>query len=136
MTSRSDIEKTVRSVYAARVSGDLDGVMTGIADDCRFAINGAGTGVPALAAASKGKAAIKPVMKEFIDTWRFDQWKELSLLVDGEKACLHWRARITCVPTGKSEDFEVLDIITFRDGKIVDFHQATDTAMVMKLATP
>jgi ketosteroid isomerase-like protein len=136
MTSRTDIEKTVRSVYAARVSGDLDGVMTGIADNSRFALNGRGTGVPALAAASKGKADIRKMMKELIDTWRFDEWKELSLLVDGEKACLHWRARITCVPTGKSEDFEVLDIITFRDGKIVDFHQATDTAMVMKLATP
>jgi ketosteroid isomerase-like protein len=136
MTSRADIEKTVRSVYAARVSGDLDGVMTGLADNCCFALNGRGTGVPALAAASTGKASIRQVMKELIDSWRFDQWKELSLLVDGEKACLHWRARITCVPTGKSEDFEVLDIITFRDGKIVDFHQATDTAMVMKLATP
>jgi ketosteroid isomerase-like protein len=136
MTSRADIEKTVRSVYAARVSGDLDSVMTGLADDCRFALNGRGTGVPALAAASTGKASIRQVMKELIDSWRFDQWKELSLLVDGEKACLHWRARITCVPTGKSEDFEVLDIITFRDGKIVDFHQATDTAMVMKLAAP
>jgi ketosteroid isomerase-like protein len=136
MTSRADIEKTVRSVYAARVSGDLEGVMTGLADNCRFALNARGTGVQALAAASQGKASIRQVMKELIDSWRFDQWRELSLLVDGEKACLHWRARITCVPTGKSEDFEGLDIITFRDGKIVDFHQATDTAMVMKLAAP
>src|ERR1044072_7208132 len=87
MTSRADIEKTVRSVYAARVSGNLDGVMTGIADNSRFALNGRGTGVPALAAASKGKADIRKVMKDLIDTWRFDEWKELSLLVDGEKAC-------------------------------------------------
>jgi hypothetical protein len=30
---------------------------------------------------------------------------------------------------------EVMDMITFRKGKIVEFRQSTDTAMVMSLAS-
>lgn len=135
MTSRAHIEDTIRSLYAARCCGDLDGVMKGIADDAVFALNGRGTGVPAMATASQGTGEIRPMLQELIQTWRFDDWKELALLVDGEKALLHWTARVTCIPTGKIEQFEVFDLVTFRDGKIVDHRQATDTAMVMSLAS-
>ena len=134
MTSRAHIEETVRSLYAARVRGDLDGVMGGIADAAVFCLNGRGTGVPALCTPSKGRAAIRPLLKDLIDTWRFDDWKELALLVDGERALLHWTARATCVPSGKSENFEVFDLVTFRDGKIIDHRQTTDTALMMSIA--
>jgi hypothetical protein len=43
-------------------------------------------------------------------------------------------ARLTFLPTSKSATLEVVEVITFRDGKIVDFRQSTDTAMVMSLA--
>jgi ketosteroid isomerase-like protein len=134
MTSRAHIEETVRSLYAARVCGDLDAMMSGIADDAVFCLNGRGTGVPALRTPSKGRAAIRPLLKALIDTWRFDDWKELALLVDGERALLHWTARVTCVPSGKSESFEVFDLVTFRDGKIIDHRQSTDTALMMSIA--
>ena len=134
MTSREQIATTIRALYAARVRGDLDTVMKDISKDATFGLNGRGTGVPALAAASKGEAAIRPVLQELINVWRFDDWKEHALLVDGEQAMLHWSARVTCIPTNKTEKFDVYDLITFRDGKIVDFRQSTDTALVMKLA--
>lgn len=135
MTTRAHIESTVRSIYAARVRGDLNEVLAGFADDAVFALNGRGTKVASLSTASKGKAAIRPLMRELIDTWRFDDWKELALLVDGERALLHWTARVTCLPTKKTEQFEVFDLITFRDGEIVDHRQSTDTALVMTLAS-
>jgi ketosteroid isomerase-like protein len=136
MTSRAQIEDTVRSLYAARVRGDLEGVMRGIADDAVFGLNGRGTGQPALAKVSRGKAAIRPVLQQLIETFRFDDWKEQALLVDGERALLHWTARVTCVPTNKSEIFDVFDLVTFRDGKIVDHRQSTDTALIMSIAAP
>jgi len=136
MTSRAHIEETVRSLYAARCCGDLEGVMKGVADDAVFMLNGRGTGHPAMASAKRSKPAIRSTIKDFIDNFRFDDWKELSLLVDGDKALLHWTAKVTCVPTNKSDQFEVFDLLTFRDGKIVDFRQCTDTALVAAIATP
>lgn len=136
MTSREQMANTIRSLYAARVRGDLDAVMKDIAKDATFGLNGRGTGVPALAAASKGEAAIRPIVQELINVWRFDDWTEHALLIDGERAMIHWSARATCIPTKRAEKLDVYDLITFRDGKIVEFRQSTDTAMIMKLAAP
>lgn len=136
MTDRRTIETALRTAYAARVRGDVDATMKYFADDAVFRIHGRGTGVPALSDAAVGKAAIAQAMAQLVEGWRFDDWKELALLVDGDKAALHWTAKATCLATNKSEMLDAFDLVTFRDGKFVDFHQHVDTAMIMRLATP
>jgi len=116
------------------VQEDLEGTLKGVAEHAVFSLNARGTGEKSLSERSKGKAAIRPVLRQLIENWRFDDWKQISLLIDGEKALLHWTARVTCVPTGKSENFDVFDLIKFQDDKIVDYHQSTDTALLMSLA--
>jgi len=135
MTSRAHLEQAIRSLYAARIKGDLDGTMKDLAEDAVFALNGRGTGVPAMSQDCCGKAAVRDVVEQLIQNWRFDDWKEASLLVDGDKLALRWTARVTFIPNGKSATTEVVDLITFRDGKIVEFRQSTDTATVMSLAS-
>ena len=134
MTSRSHIEAAVRSLCEARLRGDLEGTLKDAAENVVFRLNARGTGQQSLSERAQGKAAIRPILRQLIDTWRFDDWKQISLLIDGEKALLHWTARVTFVPTGKSENFDVFDLITFQDDKIVDYHQSTDTALMMSLA--
>ena len=41
MTSRAQIEETIRLLYIARVKGDLDGTLRDIADDAVFDLNAA-----------------------------------------------------------------------------------------------
>ena len=134
MTSRTQIEDTIRDLWVARLQGDLEGTLKGVAEGAVFSLNARGTGEKSMSERSTGKAAIRPVLRQLIENWRFDDWKQISLLIDGEKALLHWTARVTCVPTGKSENFDVFDLIKFQDDKIVDYHQSTDTALMMSLA--
>ncbi|HEV7544382.1 MAG: hypothetical protein QOE02_4672 [Rhodospirillaceae bacterium] len=134
MTSRTQIEDTIRDLWVARLQGDLEGTLKGVAEGAVFSLNARGTGEKSMSERSTGKAAIRPVLRQLIENWRFDDWKQISLLIDGEKALLHWTARVTCVPTGKSENFDVFDLIKFQDDKIVDYHQSTDTALLMSLA--
>jgi ketosteroid isomerase-like protein len=134
MTSRTQIEDTIRDLWVARLQGDLEGTLKGVAEGAVFSLNARGTGEKSMSERSTGKAAIRPVLRQLIENWRFDDWKQISLLIDGEKALLHWTARVTCVPTGKSENFDVFDLIAFQDDKIVDYHQSTDTALLMSLA--
>jgi ketosteroid isomerase-like protein len=134
MTSRAQIEETIRSLYVARVKGDLDGTLKDVADDAVFGLHARGTGAPELGAPIKGKASIKAAIEGLIADWQFKDWKQIDLLVDGEKASLHWRAQVTNTKSNKSEVFDVFDVFKFRDGKIVDFQQSTDTAMMMRLA--
>jgi ketosteroid isomerase-like protein len=134
MASRNDIEATLRSAYTARKAGDLDGTMKHFADDVVFQLN-AGS-IPALAAAAVGKAAATQAMRELIATWRFDNWQMISLVADGDTASLHSKVRVTCVPTNKTAELNLIDHVTFRDGKIAKFYQSTDTAQIAALATP
>ena len=134
MTSRGQIEDMIRALWAARLRGDLEGTLKDVAEDGAFSLNARGVGEKSMSEPARGKAAIRPVLRLLIESWRFEDWKQVSLLVDGEKALLHWTAHVVCVPTGKSENFDVFDLITFRDGKIVDYHQSTDTALLASLA--
>jgi ketosteroid isomerase-like protein len=134
MTDRSTIEDSIRSAYAARIRGDLDGVMAVFAPDAVFEFNGRGTGLQALSTPCCGTEVLRGTIQALIDTFRIDDWKEISLLVDGEKALLHWKGRVTNTTTGKADVFDVFDSLTFRDGKIENFQQSTDTALIMSLA--
>jgi ketosteroid isomerase-like protein len=134
MTSRSDIERNVRALWAARLRDDLDGMMNLLAQDAVYAMNAAGTGVPGLSQPTRGKSAVREVFRALLSTWHFENWREISLLIDGEMAFLHWAARAKYVPTNKSGDFDVFDVFSFRNGEIVDMHESTDTAKMMSLA--
>lgn len=134
-TKRAVIEDVLRSTYAGRVRGDVEATLAGFADDVIFEFNGRGTGRPDLGAPVVTKTALRPVMKGLIDDFRFSDWKEVALLIDGERALLHWRANVTFAGNGKSAVFDVFDSVTFRDGKIAIFRQSTDTAMVVAMVS-
>jgi ketosteroid isomerase-like protein len=136
MTSRNEIEETIRLAYAARVRGDIDAVLAYFTPDATFEFNGRGTGVRTLAEAARGADLFRATLQSFIDTFKLDDWKEVSLLVDGDKASLHWRARVTHAGTKKAETFDVFDLMTLRDGKISSLRQSTDTALVILISAP
>jgi len=95
-----------------------------------FDFNGEGVGLPNMGTAVRGKPAIRLLMTEFIDSFRMSDWEEVSLVVEGDKAALHWRGTVTFTQNGRSEKFDVFDLLTFRDGKIVYSRQSTDTAKI------
>jgi ketosteroid isomerase-like protein len=58
--------------------------MAAFADDVVYEFNGRGTGVPGLSSPVHGKSALRPVMQELIQNFRFSDWRVVSLLVDGD----------------------------------------------------
>lgn len=135
MTDRSQIERVIKSLYAARLAGDAERTLSDFAEDGTYAINARGTGVAAMEKPITGKAAVRVAIQGMVDTWRFDDWRQVDLLIDGERALLHWTADITFIPTGKQARFDVLDVIRFEAGRIIHFSQHTDTALMMTLAS-
>ena len=133
MTDANTIREAIRSTYRARVQGDLEGTVALFADDAVFDFNGEGVGLPNMGTAVRGKPAIRLLMTEFIDSFRMSDWEEVSLVVEGDKAALHWRVTVTFTQNGRSEKFDVFDLLTFRDGKIVYFRQSTDTAKIREM---
>lgn len=132
MTERAAIEALIQGAYRARVQGDLDEVMSYFHPACRFHFMGSEEMGPACTPQS-GCDAVREHLAGFIETFAFSKFETLDLIVEGERAAHRWRADVTFVPTGRTKNFEALDIVTFEDGKVLDFVQFTDTAGVMQL---
>lgn len=129
------IKQAIRAIYAARVAGNLDGIMAGFADDAVFQFNSDGADLPGGKHTVSGTANIRPLMAGMIDNFRFTNWKEISLIAEGDQAALHWQADVDFAHAGRSARFDVFDFMTFRDGKIVRFRESTDTAKMKSLAS-
>lgn len=134
MTSREQIKATIDALWAARRNEDLHATLKDVADDATFEINA--RGVPGMGAEIRGKPAIAQALHVLFKTWDFKEWRQADFLIDGEKALVRWSAQVVCTPTGKSERFDCYDLIKFRAGKIVEYRQTTDTAMLIRLLTP
>jgi ketosteroid isomerase-like protein len=133
VADKDKVKQIVRSAYAARVRGDVDGTLAHFADNVAFEINARGLGSPDMGSRIEGKAALRQTLADLIKSFSISDWKEIALIVENEKAALHWRANVTSTANGRSAVFDVTDLITIRDGKIADFHQSTDTAAIAKL---
>lgn len=134
MTGRAAIESVIRDAYEARHRGDLDALMDYFHPDARYSLAGAPP-PEGLFTSPVGREAIRAQMAGLIEAFVFSNVEVLSLTVEEDRATLHWRADALCVPTGKSEPFDIVDMFTFADGKILSLTQFTDTAGVARLTT-
>lgn len=132
MTDRVAIQALIQDAYQARMQGDLDKVMSYFHPECRFHLMGVPEVGPACTPQS-GCDAVREHMAGLIDTFAFSKFETLDLIVEGDRAAHRWRADVTFVPTGRTQNFEALDIVVFEDGKVRDITQFTDTAGVMQL---
>ncbi|KFC67063.1 Ketosteroid isomerase-related protein [Bosea sp. LC85] len=134
MSERAAIETLLLSAYEARVRGDLDGVMTYFHPDCRFHFMGSEDLGP-MCSPHTGCAAVREQMAGLIGTFAFSKFRTLGLVVEGDRASFHWSADVTHIPTGRSQSFEAVDLITIEDGKVRSLTQFTDTAGVIRLGS-
>ncbi len=133
MTSRHKISRTIMALWKARLAEDVDETIKDFAENGMFELNAKGIGVRR---PTVGKAALRRELDTLFKTWGFKRWRKLDLLIDGEKALIRWSAKVICTPTKKTATFECYDLVKFRNGKIIEYRQTTDTAMMMSLATP
>ncbi|HWH52800.1 MAG TPA: nuclear transport factor 2 family protein [Gemmatimonadaceae bacterium] len=117
MTDRPDIERLLRGLYSARVAGDLAAVCDKFTPDARFQIAGASNASP-VAVTANGVREYRPLLGIMIKSFKLSDEEILSLLVDGQKAAVHWRAKIFSRITGTTVLTELVDMIEIRDGRI------------------
>ena len=94
MTSREDIERTLREAYAARQRGDLDAL-----------------------------SRIFAVLEHQI----------VSMLIDGSKAAVQWRAKMRSAITGETVETDLCDLIEMEDGRVKSFFEFCDTALAARM---
>lgn len=132
---RDAIRALIETAYDARVRGDLDGVMAAFHPGCDFHLVASG-GSDGIGAVCGGAEAVRAQIGALIAAFDFADFTVVDLLVDGDRAALRWRARVTARATGRSAPFEVVDLFGFSDGRIRTMQQFTDTAAIAALMNP
>src|SRR5271154_1698378 len=109
MTERLKIERLLQGLYDARINGDLEAVCGSFSPDAVLRFSGASHANPTLAAAV-GIGEFRPLLSLMIKTFKLRNWALLSMLVDGEKAAVHWRVDIHSRITGVTTPTELIDL--------------------------
>ena len=93
MLTRDMIENVVRSTYLARVREDANAAASAFSDQATLQVSAAT--IPGFGEPIKGREAIRQALINFANTLRYEDWKELALVVEGNKAAIRWQAKIT-----------------------------------------
>jgi ketosteroid isomerase-like protein len=120
MTDRLVTERLLHRLYAARVQGDLPGLIATFSKDAAFRFAGASNPVPVSISAT-GVDQFKPLLSILIKTFKINEHSIESMLIDGEKAAVHWRADIFSRITGIMVPTELVDIIEVRGGLVASY---------------
>jgi ketosteroid isomerase-like protein len=131
MANRKTVEKLVDDVYAARARGDYEAMANLCGPNATLRIVGDGKLCP-IATTTKGRASLRKAFEQLAQ-FAFTQQKKRSIAVSGNTATVHWRAKVTYKPTGKSALTEFCDLWTVENGKILSVLQFVDTAVVNSL---
>lgn len=116
MTDRIEIDHVLRELYAARVRGDLDGICGTFSHDAKFRIAGTSHGSP-IAITAVGANEIPQWLSLMIKSFQLTDHTIQSIIIDGAKAAVHWKARIT----GATVLTELVDLVRVREGRIASY---------------
>jgi ketosteroid isomerase-like protein len=120
MPDRLEIERLLRELYAARLGGDLEALCRTFAKDSRLEIAGVSYSTP-MAIKAVGLAEIRTWLALLVKTFQLSDQEILSMIIDGEAAAVHWRARIRSKIMGATVLTELVDVIRVRDGRIASY---------------
>jgi len=132
MHDRELLLQVVRDAYAARVRGDVDGVLSCFTHDALFRLNAAPHNhVTAVHAIDGGE--LRRALAQLIENYEFRDYEVVDSVVEGDKAAVRSMFTVCARKTGNAAKTEVLDLIEFREGRICSFAQFFDTAFANHL---
>ena len=120
MTKRAEIERLLRDLYAARAGGDLEGLCSAFTEDVRFEISGASP-ASRMAIAAQGLAETRKWLTLLVKSFQLSELTILDIMVDGQKAAVHWRVRIRSKITGATVLTDLVDLALVRGGRIASY---------------
>jgi ketosteroid isomerase-like protein len=122
VTERAAVERIVRELHMARVSGDLAGLCRLFADTGRFEIAGASADKP-ISIRAQGLADFKPWLAMMTKVFKLSDYHLISLLIDGPRAAAHWRVNIFSKVTGVTVPTELVDLMELREERIQTYNE-------------
>jgi uncharacterized protein (TIGR02246 family) len=119
--TEAETRAVVEALYAAFLSGDLDGMLAQMAEDVEVRFLGQGR--------FDGVAAVRRFMEFSAGLLTDLDFRIQRVVVDGEVAAVIWEETATTTDGHPWENHGV-DVIRVRGGKIVSLHENNDVTLV------
>ena len=121
MTARSEIRCLLQELYAARVRSDLDGLCRIFSTEATFRIAGISRHVSPIAVTAVGINEIRQWLTLLLKTFQVHDQVILTVIIENDRAAVHWRAKIYSRITGTMVPTELVDLVEVRDGHVVSY---------------
>ena len=135
MADRETIRKLIEQAYAARDTGDIDGLMSAFRTDGVFHLAGEQKTLT-LAGATEGHLSIREAMIAFIAAFEFIKRDIVSMIIEGDRAAVQSRLKIRAVAKNMTFTTELVDIFKIEDEKILTLIEFADTALIKEVTAP
>jgi ketosteroid isomerase-like protein len=129
MGNREAMLKVTRRAYDARGKGELDGLVAAFHPDAVFTLVGDKRALE-VTGSVHGHRDLRETFGGFIATFDFVERKILSEVIEGDRAAVHSRLVVRYKPTGEIRATDVVDLLKFQDGKIIELIEFADTALI------
>ena len=130
MTERSEIVRVLEQAYAARKQGHMDSILAVLMMRMRLLER------RARRLRRWGGPSKSPRSSNWFDAFELLDYKIHCMVIEGNRAAVHWHGKFRATATGKTAETDLLDLIEVRDGRITSFHNFFDTALAARLMTP
>jgi ketosteroid isomerase-like protein len=116
----------VKELYEAYAARDLDRVAALIHDDIEWIIYGPVQVFP-FQGPRRGKAQVLDVLGAIGKDYALERYVPEFIVVDGERAAVLSDAAFVQRATNRTLSMRLADFLRFRDGRLVEFREFTDT---------
>ena len=120
MIERAAFESLLERLYAALIAGNLEALCGLFAADAVFEISGASQAKP-IAIRAAGSGEFRPWLALLLKTFRLTNQILVTVIIDGNKAAIRWRATIHSRITGSEVITDLVDLIEIRDTQILSY---------------
>jgi ketosteroid isomerase-like protein len=132
MTDRNTIEALIHQIYEARRTGDIEAILAAFHPEGKLVITGEKT-ITAAVGTAQGHGELRPTLAGLVAAFDFLERDIVSIVIENEQAAVHSRVKLRFVPKDRTVTTDLLDLWKFENGKIVEFTEFVDTALVNDL---
>jgi len=129
MGNREAIVEVIRRAYKARGKGDPDALMATFHPDAVFTLIGDKKALE-VTGSFHGHDGVREALRKFIAIFDFVDRQILSEVVEGDRAAVHSCLVVRYGPTKETWTADCLDLLTIKDGKIIELIEFADTAQI------
>ena len=132
MADREAIKALIERAYEARRTGDIERTIAAFHPDGKFELAGSKEHTP-VTGSTQGHQELRATLAKLVAAFQYVERDIVNLVIEDEWAAVHSRVKLRFVSKDRTVTTDLIDLWKFRDGKVEEFVEFADTALINDL---